>query len=63
MLDADMSARYWKYLVQRYSKKEKTLKIVLAIMSSVTIMTLICKRLTHGLTLRKKKKKLGAVER
>jgi hypothetical protein len=37
MLDADMNARYWKYLVQRYSRRDKVLKIFLAIMASGTV--------------------------
>ncbi len=34
MLDADMNARYWKRLVDRYLKREKGVKIFLAIMTS-----------------------------
>jgi hypothetical protein len=37
MLDADMNARYWKYLVDRNTKKETLLKIFLAIMASGTV--------------------------
>jgi hypothetical protein len=37
MLDADMNARYWRGLVARYSKKDKTLKIFLALMASGTV--------------------------
>lgn len=37
MLDADMNARYWKYLVNRYSKRDKWIKIFLAIMTSGTV--------------------------
>ncbi len=37
MLDADMNARYWKYLVSRYSRRDKGLKIFLAIMASGTV--------------------------
>lgn len=37
MLDADMNARYWKYLVKRYSFRDKSLKIFLAIMASGTV--------------------------
>lgn len=37
MLDADMNARYWKYLVGRYSKRDKTMKIFLAVMASGTV--------------------------
>ncbi|MEW8183568.1 MAG: hypothetical protein AB2794_01085 [Candidatus Thiodiazotropha endolucinida] len=37
MLDADMNSRYWKYLVDRYSKRETVLKIFLAIMASGTV--------------------------
>lgn len=37
MLDADMNARYWKYLVNRYSKRDKGLKIFLAVMTSGTV--------------------------
>jgi hypothetical protein len=37
MLDADMNARYWKYLVVRYSARDKGLKIFLAIMASGTV--------------------------
>lgn len=37
MLDADMNARYWKCLVSRYYKRDKYLKIFLAIMASGTV--------------------------
>jgi hypothetical protein len=37
MLDADMNARYWKYLVERYSSRETILKIFLAVMASGTV--------------------------
>lgn len=37
MLDADMNSRYWKYLVDRYTKRETVLKIFLAIMASGTV--------------------------
>ncbi len=37
MLDADMNARYWKCLVQRYSARDKTLKIFMAVMASGTV--------------------------
>jgi hypothetical protein len=37
MLDADMNARYWKYLVERYSKQETICKIFLAVMASGTV--------------------------
>lgn len=37
MLDADMNARYWKYLVERYSMQETLLKIFLAVMASGTV--------------------------
>lgn len=37
MLDSDMNARYWKYLVNRYSKKDKSIKIFLAVMTSSTV--------------------------
>jgi len=37
MLDADMNAKYWKYLVKRYSARDKGLKIFLAIMASGTV--------------------------
>ena len=37
MLDADMNARYWKYLVRRYLARDKGLKIFLAIMASGTV--------------------------
>jgi hypothetical protein len=37
MLDADMNARYWKYLVSRYSKRDKYLKIFLAVMASGSV--------------------------
>jgi hypothetical protein len=36
-LDADMNARYWRALTARYSKREKVLKIFLAIMASGTV--------------------------
>lgn len=38
MLDADMNARYWKYLVERYSKRETYLKILLAITTSGAVI-------------------------
>ena len=34
MLDADMNVRYWKYLTQRYSNRDRNIKILLAITSS-----------------------------
>ncbi|MGP8322044.1 MAG: hypothetical protein ACT6FE_06955 [Methanosarcinaceae archaeon] len=34
MLDADMNVRYWKYLTQRYSNRDRNIKIFLAITSS-----------------------------
>ena len=37
MLDANMNVRYWKYLTQRYSIRERVLKILLAITSSGTV--------------------------
>ena len=37
VLDADFNARYWKTLVVRYSKREKSLQIFLAIMASGTV--------------------------
>lgn len=37
MLDADMNARYWKYLVKRYADRDKFSKIFLAIMASGTV--------------------------
>ncbi|MFZ2404243.1 MAG: hypothetical protein WAW41_03835 [Methylobacter sp.] len=37
MLDADMNTRYWKYLVYRYSRRDTTLKIFLAVMTSGTV--------------------------
>lgn len=37
MLDADMNSRYWKYLVIRYSRIDKWLKIFLAMMASGTV--------------------------
>ena len=37
MLDADMNARYWKYLVSRYSVRDRNLKIFLAVMASGTV--------------------------
>ena len=37
MLDADMNARYWRYLVTRYSKRDTNFKIFLAIMASTTV--------------------------
>ena len=37
MLDADMNVRYWKYLTQRYSNRDRNIKIFLAITSSGTV--------------------------
>ena len=37
MLEADMNAKYWKYLVNRYSTRDKGFKIFLAIMASGTV--------------------------
>lgn len=37
MLDADMNARYWKCLASRYYKRDKGLKIFLAVMASGTV--------------------------
>jgi len=37
MLDADMNVRYWRYLCQRYLKRERNMKIFLAITSSGTV--------------------------
>ena len=37
MLDADMNARYWRYLVRRYSARDSGLKIFMAVMASGTI--------------------------
>ncbi len=37
MLDADMNARYWKCLVNRYAQRDKVLKIFLAVMASGTV--------------------------
>nr|VFJ44934.1 MAG: hypothetical protein BECKDK2373B_GA0170837_100858 [Candidatus Kentron sp. DK] len=37
MLDADMSARYWKYLLHRYVERDRWLKILLAVMTSGTV--------------------------
>ena len=34
MLDADMNARYWKRLVNRYATRDKWLKIFMALMAS-----------------------------
>ena len=34
MLGADMNARYWRFLAGRYSKRDRYLKIFLALMSS-----------------------------
>lgn len=34
MLDADMNFRYWKYLTQRYVKRDRNIKIFLALTSS-----------------------------
>ena len=34
MLDAEMNVRYWKYLTQRYSNRDRNIKIFLAITSS-----------------------------
>lgn len=34
MLDADMNARYWKYLVSRYVQRDRALKVFLALMAS-----------------------------
>ena len=37
MLDADMNVRYWKYLTQRYVKRDRGFKIFLALTSSGTV--------------------------
>ena len=37
MLDADLNARYWSYLSQRYYLRDKYSKIFLAVMSSGTV--------------------------
>ena len=37
MLDADLNARYWKYIGRKQFKKNKLLKIALAIVSVSTI--------------------------
>lgn len=37
MLDADLNARYWSYLSQRYYSRDKYSKIFLAVMSSGTV--------------------------
>jgi hypothetical protein len=37
MLDADMNARYWTYLVRRYTARDTNLKIFMAIMASGTV--------------------------
>lgn len=37
MLDADLNARYWKCLVNRYSLRDRGLKIFLALMTSGTV--------------------------
>lgn len=34
MLDADMNVRYWRYLTQRYVRRDRNIKIFLAITSS-----------------------------
>jgi hypothetical protein len=40
LLDAEMNVRYWGYLVQRFMRREKVLKITLAFTSSSTILSL-----------------------
>ena len=37
MLDGEMNDRYWRYQAARYAKREKTVKIFLAITSSGTV--------------------------
>lgn len=37
MLDADMNAKYWKYLTIRYSFRDRALKIFMAIVASSTV--------------------------
>jgi hypothetical protein len=37
MLDADMNARYWKYLVGRYRDRDTILKIFVAVTTSGTV--------------------------
>nr|VFK24472.1 MAG: hypothetical protein BECKMB1821G_GA0114241_100856 [Candidatus Kentron sp. MB]VFK30717.1 MAG: hypothetical protein BECKMB1821I_GA0114274_101731 [Candidatus Kentron sp. MB]VFK75336.1 MAG: hypothetical protein BECKMB1821H_GA0114242_102011 [Candidatus Kentron sp. MB] len=37
MLDADMSARYWKYLAHRYMARDKRLRIGLAALATGTV--------------------------
>lgn len=37
LLDAEMNVRYWKKLTQRYSRRDKVMKIILAIISSGTV--------------------------
>ena len=37
LLDAEMNVRYWKRLTQRYSRRDKVMKIFLAILSSGTV--------------------------
>ncbi len=37
MLDADMNVRYWKALAQRYAKRDRLVKIFLAITTSGTV--------------------------
>ena len=37
MLDADMNARYWKYLVERYRDRDTILRIFVAVTTSGTV--------------------------
>jgi hypothetical protein len=37
MLDADMNVRYWRCLAQRYTKRDRYIKIFLALSSSGTV--------------------------
>lgn len=37
MLDAEMNAKYWTALVQKYSTRDRTLKTFLAVMASGTV--------------------------
>ncbi len=39
MLNSDMNARYWNYLVVRYSRRDKYLKILLAFTTSATVLS------------------------
>ncbi len=39
MLDSDMNVRYWSCLVVRYSRRDKYLKILLAITTSATVLS------------------------